>query len=261
MNAKIQRVRKINAAFRLETSLQIIENEIRHFDPAAPYAEISLRGREPAWRGILVVPRNHACKIKIEEFHIPRVHSPATIDGTNQVFAAHAVSRKRKCGGRCSSDTVVERRHCTPESRKVHSVEPALELVEGIRKQPGIKRARHFATKKIGLRFANCDGPARQFRLAVELLEVQRGKHDFRNAQTSARGDSRDGGIALKSIRRGFSGACKPRHEAGPRSRPQPPVEFRRLQMIRENIECPSAISVLAHGGPVPHRAESPCGK
>src|SRR3979490_2449223 len=87
MNAQVQRVRKINAAFRLETALRIVQDEIRPLDSAAANAEISLRGREPAWRGVLSVPRNKARKIHSAEFHIPRVQSAIPFHGANQIHA------------------------------------------------------------------------------------------------------------------------------------------------------------------------------
>jgi hypothetical protein len=50
MNAQVQRVREINAALRLETALQIVQNKIGYFDPAATNVEISSRGRKLARR-------------------------------------------------------------------------------------------------------------------------------------------------------------------------------------------------------------------
>ena len=94
MNAQAQRVRKINAAFRLETALRIVQYEIRHFDSAATHVEISLRGREPACCGILSAPRNEARKIHSAEFHIPRVQCAIALHGTNQIRAAHAMSEE-----------------------------------------------------------------------------------------------------------------------------------------------------------------------
>src|SRR5467141_3778508 len=111
MNAQVQRMRKINAAFRLETALRIVQDEIRHLDSAATNVEISLRGREPARRGILSVPGNQARKIHSAEFHIPRVQSAIAFHGTNQIRAAHAMSGERERSGCCSGDTVAERRH------------------------------------------------------------------------------------------------------------------------------------------------------
>jgi len=50
MNEQAQCVRKINAALRLESALQIIQNEIGYFDPASTDVEISTRGRKLARR-------------------------------------------------------------------------------------------------------------------------------------------------------------------------------------------------------------------
>ncbi len=108
MNAKVQSVRKINAAFGLETALQVFQDEISNFDPAATDVEVSLSGREPGRREILIAPGNQARKIQATKFRIPRFQSAIALDGTPQIVAAYAVSRERKRGGRRSCEMVIE---------------------------------------------------------------------------------------------------------------------------------------------------------
>src|SRR5882757_1577491 len=107
---------------------------------------------------------------------------------------------KRKRGGCKSGEALVERRQRISQPREIHAIEAALKFVRGIGLQPGDKRAGRFAAKKTSVRFANCNRAAREFRLTIKLLNVQWREHNFRDAQSPVRGDSRDGSVAPRIV-------------------------------------------------------------